>query len=90
MPFKKGQSGNPTGRPNGATNHLTKTVKSVVLEAFNKLQEHPTANIVTWAEKNPKDFYLIASKLIPTEVSAKVENTTPVIITLPNGKEIEF
>jgi len=89
MPKKLFQKGN-SGRPVGSTNHLTKTVKSVVLEAFNKLQDHPTANIVTWAEKNPKDFYLIASKLIPTEVSAKVENTTPIMITLPNGKEIEF
>lgn len=73
--FKKGESGNPSGKPTGTQNKLTRTVKECVLEAFNKLQEHPTSNIISWGEKNPKEFYQIAAKLIPTELSAKIEET---------------
>lgn len=66
------EKGNP-GKPKGATSHLTRTVKETVLAAFNELQEDPLHNIVTFAKKNPKDFYAIAAKLIPTELKASVE-----------------
>lgn len=66
--FKKG---NP-GKPQGAKNHITKTVKETVLAVFNELQEHPTASLKAWAEKKPGDFYQIAAKLIPTEINAKL------------------
>jgi len=67
--FKKGEG----GRPVGAKNHLTKTVKERVLEVFNDLQEDEQANLFAFAQKNPRDFYNIAAKLIPTEVKAQVE-----------------
>lgn len=67
--FVKGEA---TGRPKGAINKLTKTVKERVLEAFNELQEDAEANLVTWGMKNPKDFYQIAAKLIPTEVNTQI------------------
>lgn len=65
MAFKKGEG----GRPKGAINKLTKTVKETVLAAFHELQDDPYANIVTWGRENPKDFYQIAAKLIPTEIT---------------------
>ena len=73
MPFKKGQSGNKDGRPKGAENKITKTVKETVLAAFNDLQQDAKANITSWAKDNPTEFYKIAAKLIPTEVNANVE-----------------
>ena len=75
--FKKGES---KGRPKGAINKLTKTVKETVLGAFNELQADPKANIMAWAKENTTEFYKIASKLIPTEVNASVEVNKPVII----------
>ena len=66
--FKKG---NP-GKPKGAVNHLTRTVKEVVLLTFNKLQESEDNNLEAFAEKYPRDFYAIAAKLIPTEINAKL------------------
>jgi hypothetical protein len=71
-PFKKGEA---TGRPKGAVNHLTKTVKETVMAAFEDLQNDPRANIVAWGKENPTEFYKIAAKLIPTEISANVEVT---------------
>lgn len=73
--FKKGQIANPKGRGVGAESHLTKTMKTVkqtVLDAFNELQADPVVNIVAWGKENPTEFYRIASKLIPTEIQAKV------------------
>ena len=70
-PFVKGEA---KGRPKGAVNKLTKTVRDTVLSAFNDLQEDPKANIVNWALENPTEFYKIASKLIPTEVNTQISS----------------
>jgi hypothetical protein len=67
--FKKGQG----GRKPGATNKLTRTVKETVLEIFNNMQEDPKHSLETFAKKNPRDFYLMAAKLIPTEISGSVK-----------------
>ena len=72
--------GNP-GKPKGAVSHLTKTVKETVLEVFNKLQADPVHDLAAFAKKNPRDFYAIAAKLIPTEVKATVE-TERVVVNL--------
>jgi hypothetical protein len=78
--FVKGKSGNPKGRGKGVTNKITKTVKETVLEAFNILQLDPKANLISWGKENPKDFYQVAAKLIPTEVNATVDKISIEII----------
>lgn len=76
-PFSSEHKG---GRPPGTPNKLTKTVKEVVLATFNTLQESEEHNLVAFAEKNPKEFYQIAAKLIPTEINAKVGKMTLEIV----------
>lgn len=71
IPFKEG---NP-GKPKGAKNKVTKTVKQAVLEVFLRLQDDPKHDLEAFAKKHPKDFYQIAAKLIPTEVDASVKNS---------------
>lgn len=70
-PFK---AGNP-GKPKGAKNKVTKTVKQTVLDVFIKLQGDPKASLEAFAKKHPKEFYQIAAKLIPTEVQGEVNST---------------
>lgn len=70
--FKKGNK----GKPKGAKNKITKSVKEMVKAAFDELQDDPKANLVSWAKRNPRDFYNIAAKLIPTEVDAKIQTET--------------
>ena len=74
--FKKGApkpegSGRKKGQQNSST-ILMRTVRDTVLDAFNELQKDAKSNIITWGKKNPKEFYQIAAKLIPTEISTKV------------------
>lgn len=67
------QPGNP-GRQKGTPNRLSRTVKETVLEVFNKLQQEDSpVRLETWAEKEPTEFYRIAAKLIPTELTGTIK-----------------
>lgn len=85
--FAKGVSGNPNGRPKGSENKLTKTVKETVLNVFNKIQEDHNHNLEAFAKKHPKEFYLIASKLIPTEMIGTTE--TIIKVSIPEERQLE-
>jgi len=66
MGFTKGNS----GKPKGAQNKLTKSVKEAFEIAFNELQGDKNANLAKWAKENTTEFYKLAAKLIPTSVNA--------------------
>ena len=85
--FQKGNNANPNGRPKGAIGKLNKTVKETVLNTFNKLQEDKIHNLEAFAKKHPREFYLIASKLIPTEMIGTTE--TIIKVTIPEERQIE-
>lgn len=74
--FKPGQS---TGRPPGVKNKLTSTVKETVLSVFQDIQKDPKINLKAFATKHPRDFYQIAAKLIPTEITGKLKTTFNVL-----------
>ncbi|MGI9143075.1 MAG: hypothetical protein ACR2IJ_07770 [Fluviibacter sp.] len=82
----KFQAGN-SGRPKGSVNKLHKTVKETVLNVFNSIQGDPKHNLEAFAKKHPKEFYLIASKLIPTEMIGTTE--TIIKVTIPEERQIE-
>ena len=76
VPFKEGNS----GRPKGATGKVNRLVKDVVSDVFTHLQTDPTAkkkraDLKSWAVDYPKDFYQIASKLIPVQMEGGIEAT---------------
>lgn len=79
------KEGNP-GKPKGAANKVTKLVKDVVSQVFNDLQEDKDAayNLKNWAKEHPKEFYQIASKLIPLQMDVsgalKIEQITGMVI----------
>lgn len=66
--FKPGNK----GRPKGTANKYGKSVRETVLAVFNELQGLPAHNLTAFAKKHPRDFYQIAAKLIPQDVSAQV------------------
>lgn len=77
MGFEKGHS-KIGGREKGSQNKLTKTVRETILDAFNKLQEDPKVNIISFAKDYPRDFYQIAAKLIPTEIRGTINTSDEV------------
>jgi len=70
-PFKQGNA----GRPKGAVNKTTKTVKETVLNVFTDIQGDPKVNLTAFARRYPRDFYQLAAKLIPTEISGQLDST---------------
>ena len=56
MGFKKGLSGNPTGRPKGALNKLPRNLVDRVLEITANLEEQGKG-LQHCAEKDPKWFF---------------------------------
>lgn len=73
-PFQKGN----TGRPKGAQGKLTKTVKETVLSVFQDIQKDPKINLKKFAQDYPRDFYQIAARLIPTEITGSVKTVIKV------------
>jgi hypothetical protein len=72
--FQKGQG----GRQKGSTNHLTKTVKETVLSVFNEIQDDPKIKLSQFAKDYPRDFYQIAARLIPTEITGNIKTVIKV------------
>ena len=56
MPFKKGEIPNPTGRPKGAKNKLSRNLVDRVLEISAKLEEQGMG-LQECAEENPRWFF---------------------------------
>ena len=60
MPFKKGKSGNPNGRPKGSPNTDTSLVKEVYIQIINSNLE----NVNDWIEEVGRTNPLQAIKII--------------------------
>lgn len=72
--FQKGdKKPEASGRKKGTPNKVTRSVKEVFSEVFNKLQEDPNVSLEAMARKDPKLFYSLATKLIPTELDATIK-----------------
>lgn len=72
MPGKPKGSKKTGGRKAGTPNVFSTSVRQSVLDAFHKMQQDPEANLFAWGKRKPTEFYMIASKLIPTEVTGSV------------------
>lgn len=81
--------GKPTGkkyggRDKGTPNKVTASVRQAFKEAFDHLQQDTDspAHLTNWGRANPKEFYQIAQKLIPQEISGPEGGAVPVKINI--------
>ena len=67
MPFKKGKSGNPTGRPKGSVSTTTKLIREHISQAIdgNKIKE------MLDKIDSPAEYINAISKLLPYAVGKK-------------------
>lgn len=75
-----------SGRTKGTLNKLTRTVKDVLTSTFNELQamdghvpKYPGAHMLDWAIREPGEFYKVAARLIPTEISGAAPITVQIV-----------
>lgn len=91
----KGERGFQKGRPKtggrqpGSPNRVTVTVKGEVLKVFNLLQTEEYEGkygLIAFAKKYPKEFYQLAGRLIPTEITGG-ETPIKITVSLKQGKK---
>lgn len=73
----RGKKTEGSGRQKGAQNKITVSVRQAFKDAFDHLQNDPVANLKAWGSLNPKEFYAIAQKLIPQEISGPEGGAIP-------------
>ena len=89
MTFKKGESGNPTGRPKGATNRTTEEIRNVFSELLTANIENIQADLDSL---DPKDrlamLFKLSEFIIPKLQSTKMDisaESTPHTIKIGYG-----
>ena len=93
MPFKKGTSGNPTGRPKGSVSTTTKLIREHISQAIdgNKIME------MLDKIDSPTEYINAVSKLLPYAIGKKkayeeIEEIEPmdIKITFVNTDGVEM
>lgn len=71
MVFRPGQSGNPAGKPPGTISKFNASIKDAFQQAFD--ERGGARALKEWSDENPTDFYKLASKLIPAEITGQIQ-----------------
>ena len=80
--WKKGESGNPAGRPKGSRNRLREAFLKNLCEAWEK---HGVAAIEKVAKDDPTAFVRVVASLLPKEITGN--DGEPIEIVFINGDE---
>ena len=85
MPFKKGTSGNPTGRPKGSVSTTSKLIREHISNAIdgNKIKE------MLDKIESPTEYINAITKLLPYSIG-KVKAYEEIIETEPMDIKISF
>lgn len=69
--FKPGASGNPSGRPKGAQNKVTGSMREMFSEALERLGG--VAYLVKFGKEKPELFIGMLARMLPREFKAEIE-----------------
>ena len=71
------------GRPPGAANKTTASVRAALEAAFEQMGGVPS--LVTWATNEPTEFYKLYAKLLPVQVQADMRHNGTISIIVDTG-----
>lgn len=90
--FKEGQSGNPAGRPRGAVNKTTKTIREAVEKAARDCHPDGLAGwLIERAQGSIQDrqiFAAMVNKAMPLQVQANVDGGIKLELSWLSGRKI--
>lgn len=66
------------GRQKGSLNKVTTAFKEALRVVYEEIGGH--AAFAAWAREHPTEFYKIAARLIPTEVSMPGEQALTIVV----------
>lgn len=78
MPFKKGQSGNPAGRPKGSRHKLTEAFWKDFAAAW---EARGAAALAVVAEEDPSTFVRVAASVMPKEAEVTLRTVTAKLLS---------
>ena len=84
MPFTKGNSGNPLGRPKGSLNNSTKEFRELLSHSIDSNKIMEMLNRI----EEPMDYINAVSKLLPyclpkvKSIDTEIQDIEPVIINI--------
>jgi hypothetical protein len=82
MAFKKGESGNPKGKPKGAEGKVTKAARDIFLETLEGQAPHIAAAFEEVRRDNPRAYLDLFAKYAQYFVPKKTENTDKIDLTV--------
>ena len=90
MPFKKGKSGNPIGRPKGAVSTTTKLIREHISQAIDGIKIKDMLDKI----ESPTEYINAISKLLPYAVGKKkayeeMDEIEPITINFNLGDKEE-
>ena len=90
MPFKKGKSGNPIGRPKGSISATTMLIREHISQAIDRNKIKMMLNKI----ENPTEYIYATSKLLPYVIGKKkpyeeIEESEPITIIFDIGNKKE-
>lgn len=88
MPFKKGESGNPAGRPKGAQGKVTQEVREMFMNVMEGQLTHVENELDLLREESAEKYLKALSSLLPYFLPKQTENE--ITLNLPDHKPSWF